>query len=221
VCGRIRQSHGYAEWKDRFHVEDFTEKAPLYPRYNLAPTQTVYAIRLNDDGKREICRLQWGLAPSRTAELGRMPAPINARADSVATKPTFRHAFKRRRCVVPVEGFYDWRRTGGPKQPFHIAAGETFPLAGVWDRWEHGGEILETCAIVTTEANELIGRIHDRMPVILDDADVETWLSGDVKVASKLMKPFPSERMMMFPVSTFVNNARNRGEQCIEPADVA
>ena len=100
MCGRIRQSRGYAEWKDRFHVQDFSEKAPLFPRYNVAPTQTVYAIRLDDAGKREICRLQWGLVPSWTAELGKFSAPINVRADSVATKPTFRHAFKQRRCTT-------------------------------------------------------------------------------------------------------------------------
>jgi len=111
---------------------------------------------LNDDDKREVCRLQWELVPSWTAKLGKFPAPINAGADTVATTPTFRRALKRRRCVVPVEGFYEWRRSGGPKQPFRIAA----------------GEILETCAIMTTEANELVGTIHDRMPVILDDAEL-------------------------------------------------
>src|SRR5262245_32952104 len=110
MCGRIRQSRGYHELKERFGVDEFTDKTPLFPRFNVAPTQPVIAIRLNGDSKRELCHLQWGLVPSWTAELGKMPAPINARSDGVASKPMFRQAFKRRRCVIPVDGFYEWHR---------------------------------------------------------------------------------------------------------------
>ena len=216
MCGRIRQNRGFKEWKERFEVEDFSERAPLFPRYNLAPTQTVHAIRMNDDGKREICELVWGFVPSWAAELGKMPAPINARSDGVATKPTFRHAFKRRRCIIPVEGFYEWHREGSKKQPYHFATTDgLFPLAAVWDRWERDGKSLESFAVVTTEANDVMAKIHDRMPVILDDADVGTWLSGDAKDAAKLMKPFAAERSSMYPVSTYVNNARNEGRSDI------
>jgi len=196
--------------------DDFHTKTPLYPKFNLAATQTALAVRLDDDGKCEVAELVWGFVPGWAAELGKMPAPINARSDGVATKPTFRHAFKRRRCIIPAEGFYEWRREGKTKQPFHIAAGETFPIAGIWDRWERDGKTLESFAVVTTDANELVSKIHDRMPVILDDADVETWLKGDPKDAAKLMKPFAAKRMTMYPVSTYVNNARNQGEKCIE-----
>jgi putative SOS response-associated peptidase YedK len=217
MCGRIRQNRGFKEWKDRFEVEDFSERAPLFPRFNLAPSQTVHAIRLSDDGKREICELVWGFVPSWAAELGKMPAPINARSDGVATKPTFRHAFKRRRCIIPVDGFYEWHREGSKKQPYHFATTAGLcPVAAVWDRWERDGKTIESFAVVTTEANALMAKIHDRMPVILDDSNVGTWLSGDPKDAAKLMKPFDVERSAMYPVSTYVNNARNEGVNCIE-----
>jgi len=177
---------------------------------------------LNNDSKRELCHLQWGLVPRWTAELGKMPAPINARSDGVASKPMFRQAFKRRRCVIPVDGLYEWHRQGKVKQPYHFATTDgLFPIAGVWDRWDRDGQELDTFAVVTTDANALMAKIHDRMPVILDDDDLETWMGGDAKVAAKLMRPFDPERMKVYPVSTFVNNARNQGEKCIEPAEVA
>ena len=140
MCGRIRQNRGFKERQERFDVEDFSERAPLFHRYDLAPTLPVHAIRLNDEGDREICELVWEFVPSWAAELGKMSAPINARSDGVTTKPTFRHAFKRRRCIIPVVGFYEWKREGSSKQPFHFATKDgLFPIAGVGDHRERDG----------------------------------------------------------------------------------
>lgn len=181
------------------------------PRFNIAPTQDVAAVRLVD-GKRQLAMFHWGLIPSWSKDAKLAYSTINARADSVATKPAFRSAFRKRRCLVLANGYYEWRKHGKAKLPYlcEVDGGEPFAFAGLWELWQG----LESCTIVTTEANEMAAQIHDRMPVILDSADFDAWL--DPAVDSQL-HPFPAERMSVRPVSTFVNNVRHEGPECIEP----
>jgi len=183
------------------------------PRYNIPPTATIPAVRLNE-GKRELAPLKWGLIPSwaKDAKL----AQINARGDTVATKPMFRYAYKKRRCLIPATGYYEWLREGKDKQPFlyEVDGGKPFAMAGIWEWWGGPeGEIapVESCAIITTNANELASEVHDRMPVILDAADYDTWL----RCEEVPLVPFASDRMTARPVNRYLNKAGNEGEQCV------
>jgi putative SOS response-associated peptidase YedK len=147
---------------------------------------------------------------------------INARAETVAEKPSFRTAFKRRRCIIPASGFYEWQKTANGKQPVFIHAADKSPLglAGLWEIWQGGdGSYLESCTIITTSPNSLMRPIHNRMPVILEPEDYATWLhpDPDPMVGLHLLRPFPAEKMTAYPVSTYVNSPRNEGEACIAP----
>jgi len=196
---------------------------PLEPRYNIAPTQPVLAVRLSKEGRRELAVMQWGLVPSwsKNPQIGsRM---INARAETVAEKPSFRSAFKRRRCIIPASGFYEWQKTANGKQPVFIHAADKSPLglAGLWEIWQGGdGSYLESCTIITTSPNTLMRPIHNRMPVILEPEDYATWLhpDPDPMVGLHLLRPFPAEKMAAYPVNTYVNSPRNEGEACIAAA---
>jgi putative SOS response-associated peptidase YedK len=189
------------------------------PRYNAAPTQRMPVVRIVDD-KRELALLRWGLIPSWAKDPKIGNSLINARGETVAEKPAFRSAFKARRCLVLVDGFYEWRKLpGGGKQPYRItmADGSPFAFAGLWERWDKGDEPLETFTIITTTANELVVPIHDRMPVILDPADYDAWLeSPDTAIPMALIQPYPARRMSAYPVSTRVNSPRNDDAAVIE-----
>ena len=194
----------------------------IRPRYNMAPTQDAPIVRVTDQD-RELTMLRWGLVPSWSDGPDSRYRMINARAETVATKPAFRSAFKLRRCLVPADGFYEWQKyewqkTDGGKQPYRIALqdGELFAFAGLWERWGvPRNEIVESFTIMVTEANEFMHPIHDRMPVILEAADYDQWLQGsDVE---QLLKPFPSDAMTAYPVSTYVNSPKNDDPACIEP----
>jgi putative SOS response-associated peptidase YedK len=156
----------------------------LPPRYNISPTQLVPAIRTNADGRRTLTSFRWGLVPSWAKDLKIGQSCLNARADTVATKPAFRSAFKRRRCLIPADGFYEWTAPPKNRQPYHVRLrdGSVFTFAGLWECWQppEGGDAVETCTIVTAEANGLIRPLHDRMPVILDGSDRDVWLKADV-----------------------------------------
>ena len=147
---------------------------------------------------------------------------INARAETVAEKPSFRAAYKYRRCLVPTDGFYEWQKTKEGKQPHLIgmADGTPFAFAGLWEHWERNGSVIESCTILTTDANELVSSIHNRMPVILEPADFDEWLSPKIQGGDKLrhlLRPFPAQGMKAFPVSTVVNNPRNEDPSCVVP----
>jgi putative SOS response-associated peptidase YedK len=191
------------------------------PRYNITPTQEVLAIRAAGAG-REFVNLRWGLIPSWAKDKKIGARLINARADGVADKPSFRSAFKSRRCLIPADGFFEWQKAGSKKQPYYVTLldGGPFAFAGLWERW-HGDEgDIQSCSIVTTDANELLRPLHDRMPVILDPKDFAAWLDqnpGPREEPLALLKPFPSEAMQAVPVSTTVINPRNQGPACIEP----
>jgi putative SOS response-associated peptidase YedK len=215
MCGRFTLRTPLSVLVTQFKIESY----PLWnERYNIAPTQDVLAIRY----PREVIALHWGLIPSWSKDARQ--AAINARSDSVATKPYFRAAWRRRRCLVLADGYYEWLRKGKVKQPYlyEVDAGKPFALAGLWESWSgpsgSAGPPLQSCAIITTEGNELTQAVHDRMPVILDADDYDAWLDPDTPSAEleSLLDSFPADRMSVRPASTFVNDARHEGPQCVE-----
>jgi putative SOS response-associated peptidase YedK len=197
------------------------------PRFNIAPTTQVAAVRpAGDAGGRELLRLRWGLVPHWTKDPEKGPLLINARAETVAEKPAFRTSFRSRRCLLLADGFYEWRKLPTGKQPYHfkVDEGAVFAFAGIWDRWESdGAEQIDSCAIITTRANELMRPVHDRMPVILGSESWDAWLDPhrseprSLEPLQALLHPFPTERMTGFPVSTLVNNPGNDVPACVDP----
>ena len=163
---------------------------------------------------------RWGLIPSWAKDPGIGSKLINARAETAAEKPSFRSAFKHRRCLIPATGFYEWGKTDSVKQPFFIRMQDTkpFAFAGLWERW-HGtnDSNIDSCTILTTEANDVLSTLHNRMPVILDPDAYELWLNTDKARLKRLMKPYRSEPLTVYPVSTYVNKPQNDDLKCIEP----
>ena len=196
----------------------------LQPRYNIAPSQEVLIVRLSAHGGRKAVRLRWGLVPSWAKDTTRAARCINARAETVDTLPTFRDAFKKRRCLVLASGFYEWRKvTAKEKQPRYITARDGRPMAfaGLWERWtpKDGGQPVETFAIITTAANALLSPLHDRMPVVLDEAKQAIWLGEQNAAPSELkamLQPYPPERMQVWPVDKRVGNVKNDDPALIE-----
>lgn len=220
MCGRYSLIADIGDLALRFEFEDYGFAQP--PRYNIAPTQPVLAVR--GGGFRLASYMRWGLVPSGSKRPLSGPPIINARAETLTVRPNFRSALIRRRCLVLADSFYEWQRDGGARQPVRIvlASGEPFAFAGLWDTWRNPqGEPVESCTIITTEANELVRSIHDRMPVILPQ-DVESlWLDEEMQDAAavtSLLTPYPSERMEAYEVSTLVNSAFNDGPELIAPA---
>ena len=211
MCGRFIQCTSGDRLAERFHLP----AAPnLMPRYNIAPSQSVGAIRIAADGGREWVTLRWGLIPAWAPEPRTAYRTINARAETVAEKPTYRQAFRCRRCLIPADGFYEWRKLGVRKQPYCIAPvdGQPMAFAGLWERWERDGQVLESCTILVTQANALVAPIHDRMPVILDPAAEARWLDPavtDPAVLRPLLVPCAPDRLRVWPVGTAVNATRH------------
>lgn len=199
----------------------FVEQPNFPPRYNIAPSQPVPVVRI-DHGERHFTLMRWGLIPGWAKQA---PATllINARAETIAEKPSFRGAFRHRRCLFPADGFYEWQaRKGGAKQPYFIsrADGKPMAFAGVWETWMPAdGSEIDTCAIVTTEANATLRPIHHRMPVVLDEADWEAWLDPTNRAddIAPLLRPSPDDRLTAWPVSTDVNAVANDEAHLIEP----
>jgi putative SOS response-associated peptidase YedK len=207
-----------------------SDKPELTPRFNIAPSQRVLVVRARDRATREGVSLKWGLVPPWAKDPSIGNRLINARGETVAEKPSFRDAFRRRRCLVIADGFYEWRASaskGTAKQPFWIHAADERPIAfaGLWESWQRAGaEVLETCAIITTSANSLMEPIHARMPVILNSADHQRWLdplrTGGPAIGElvSLLKPSPSEELQARAVDTYVNSPAHDGPACIAPA---
>ncbi|MDX1425850.1 MAG: SOS response-associated peptidase [Kiloniellales bacterium] len=197
--------------------------AALAPRYNIAPTQAVPACRADAGGERRLVDLRWGLVPRWAKDAKVAYRMINARAETVAEKPAFRDAFRRRRCLLPADGYYEWKRAGTRKQPYYLSRrdGSPFCFAGLWERWQRGdAEPIESCAIITTAADGLAADIHDRMPVILDEGDFARWLDpalDDTAALAPLLAPRAPDGMTYVPVSTLVNNPRVDEPRCITP----
>jgi putative SOS response-associated peptidase YedK len=220
MCGRFTLASPKEAIRELFPLFDLVD---LKPRYNIAPTQPIAAVRrLPESAQPESVYLRWGLIPSWAEDAKIGNRLINARAETVATKPAFRAAFRQRRCLILADGFYEWQKTGHAKQPYYIRRrdGKPFAFAGLWERFRGAEKPIESCTIVTTDANELMRPLHDRMPVILDRADFETWLAPAeqrTEMLQELLRPCPSDILAAYPISTQVNNPRNEGPACIEP----
>ena len=221
MCGRfaffVKGQFGYESLQ--------LPEPPRFERYNIAPSQDILAMRTAPEtGRPEWVMLRWGLVPFWSKEPGGKRPLINARAEGIEAKPSFRSPVRHRRCIVPASGFYEWGRQGTGKQPYCVrpAAAEVFALAGIWDHWEgKQGEVIESVAIITTSANELMQPIHDRMPVILEEEDVAEWIAPATKFekALTMLKPYSAARMMTYPVSSVVNSARHDGPECVARVD--
>jgi putative SOS response-associated peptidase YedK len=208
------------------NVIAYTFRVPLTDRvkrrFNIAPTQQAPVVRESASG-REVAVLRWGLVPFWAKDLKVGTSMINARAEGIEAKPAFRDAVKSRRCVVPATGFFEWQGEPGRKQPFAITVPgqELLAFAGLWERWKPAeGEAVETFTIVTTEANESVARIHDRMPVILPLDAVDTWLTAPPDEARSLLKPYAGP-LVLRPVGKFVSNVNNEGPECLADAPPA
>jgi putative SOS response-associated peptidase YedK len=206
--------------KEYFPILDLAE---VQPHYNIAPTQMVLAVRhLPQAGRPECVPLRWGLIPYWAEDMKVGPRMINARAETAATKSAFAPAFRQRRCLILADGFYEWQKNAGRKQPFYIrrADGKPFAFAGLWERWNKAEQPVESCTILTTDANDLVRPLHDRMPVILDPAAYDRWLDPtchDPTAIQGLLRPFAAASLTAYPVSTQVNNARFDDPVCVLP----
>jgi len=220
MCGRFTLTSPDSGIAAQFNL---LELPALEPRYNIAPTQPVAAVRMAaESAARELVLLHWGLIPfwAKDPQVG--SRLINARSETVADKPAFREALRRRRCLVVSDGFYEWQKLEGGKQPFYfrLREGGPFGFAGLWERWQGPEVAVESCTLITTEANDLMRSVHDRMPVILHPRDYDLWLDRGVRQSDLLLpmlRPYPSEEMLAYPVSRRVNNPDNDDPQCIEP----
>jgi len=225
MCGRFTLRTPLTVLAKQFQFDLEAASADVRPRYNIAPTQTVLAVRQIEQGsRREPVKLFWGLIPSWAKDNKGAYACINARSDSVATKPTFRLAFKKRRCLILAHGYYEWRKESKLKQPyfFEVDGGKPFAFAGLWDRWHdpEGTTLVESCTIVTTTPNELLEPLHNRMAVILKPHQFSLWLDPTMTRAEELIDTlvaYPADEMESFRVSKFVNNTRNNTPACIQP----
>ena len=220
MCGRYSLTREGEEIATLFRLD---VPPGIAPRYNIAPAQPLGAVIQNrDTGRIEWRHLHWGLIPTWAKDPSIGQRLINARSETAARKPSFRSAIRYRRCLVPADGFYEWKKQGGGKQPHHITLADNslFAFAGLWEHWQSGGgEEIESCTILTTTPNELMRTIHNRMPVMLAPEDHAGWLDPNKQDASEvveLLRPFPAELMMARPVGTYVNNPRNEGPRCLE-----
>ena len=192
-------------------------------RYNIAPMQDVPIIRRGPTGLRELVEVRWGLVPRWAKDPAIGNRMINARAETLAEKPSFRTALKRHRCLLPADGFYEWKQTpSGGKQPIHIGMkdGAPFAFAGLFERWlSPAGEVLDTCTIITTQSNALLAPLHDRMPVIVAPVAFDRWLDVANEDTAELLTPYPAEAMTYYPVSPRVNSVRNDDAKLIVRVD--
>jgi putative SOS response-associated peptidase YedK len=226
MCGRYRLSRRKQIIDE--HFDSVSGDEDWSPRYNIAPTQPIPVIRQNPkEPARELSLMKWGLIPSWSKDSSGAARMINARSETASTKPAFRDALKSRRCLIPADGFYEWRRNGKTKQPycFEVNDGELLAFAGLWDRWKDpNGNWMKTCSILTTMPNSMTSAVHDRMPVILAPDSYDLWLDPgmtDVHVASELLKPYDARLMRCYPTSTRINQVANDDEECCRPVEFA
>jgi putative SOS response-associated peptidase YedK len=220
MCGRYTLTSAPEAIRALFR---YTEQPNFPPRYNVAPTQPIPIVRLVE-GNRHFALVRWGLLPSWVKDPKSFTLLINARGESADEKPAFRAAMKRRRCLIPADGFYEWQKAGERKRPFYVRAksGKPLAFAGLWETWTGpNGEELETGTIVTTAANKTLAPIHDRMPVIVPPDGFDLWLDTanvDAKTAAALIAPAPENLLEAFEISTAVNRVANDNPKLIEPA---
>lgn len=224
MCGRFSLTTAGPILAELFAVDepDPAVLAIWRARFNIAPSQSVAAVRAAAEGKRRLDMLRWGLIPRWAKDPKSGPAPINARADTVAEKPMFKGLLKSRRCIVPADGFFEWKTEGKKKLPvyFQLRDRRPFGLAGLWEQWKGPEEVIESVTLMTTEPNDLVAAIHNRMPAILPPEAYTAWLEPaltDLAALLSLLGPFPASEMIATPVSTRVNAPTFDDPACIEP----
>jgi putative SOS response-associated peptidase YedK len=226
MCGRYRLS------RRKQIIEEYFDTSPWEddwsPRYNIAPTQPVPVIRQHPkEPARQLSLMKWGLIPHWAQDASGAARTINSRSETAAAKPAFRDPLKFRRCLIPADAFYEWKRTAKSKQPYcsEVNNGELFGFAGLWDRWKgSSGNWIRTCSILTTTPNAVTSTVHDRMPVILDPDSYDLWLDPgmtNVEAASEVLKPYDARLMRCYPISTRINYVTNDDEGCSAPVEVA
>ena len=217
MCGRYVLKSPASELAARFGLDEIVDVAP---RYNISPGTEIPTIRHSPEGKRVMHLLRWGLVPNWVKDPGVGAKLSNARGETVAEKPSFRDAFNRRRCLVPADGFYEWKAEGRQKQPyfFSLKSGEPFALGGVWESWRApNGDVLRTCCLITTGPNEIMLQVHDRMPVIVSPNDYAAWLTGEAVDALDLVRPYPPDEMQAWAVNKRVSRSGEEGADLILP----
>ncbi|HEY9785719.1 MAG TPA: SOS response-associated peptidase [Candidatus Obscuribacterales bacterium] len=227
MCGRYTLHHSTNEIVERFHVQQV--ELDLIPRYNIAPSHLVAVIaqKDGDSPKRSLQAFKWGLVPFWVKDVQKHKPFINSRCETLAEKPSFKAALVRRRCIIPADGFFEWKTTPRGKVPMYItlADGKPFALAGIWEEWKSpDGTPLRTCSIITVPANELMAQIHDRMPAILAPEQEDVWLDPDLRDKDKILSmlaPYDPQQMVAHPVSTLVNSPGTDSVRCIEKMDMA
>jgi putative SOS response-associated peptidase YedK len=218
MCGRFSLTVPERFFPRAFVFKDIPE---MQPDYNIPPGVDIWAVRnKNASDSQEIVKLRWGLVPFWANDPTIGNRLINARSETVRDKPAFKSAFESRRCLIPADGFYEWKRDGKLRIPhfFQRKGREPFAMAGLWEKWQSPfGERLESCTILTTAANELMRGLHHRMPVILDNNNMEAWLNPEsTKIhLQRLTTPYPAEAMEVFPVSSLVNSPKNNSPECL------
>lgn len=210
MCGRFVLDSTASELSQQFEVE---VDSSIPPRYNIAPSQSILTV-VQNTGKRTLSSMKWGLIPSWVKSLDSWKGNlINARAETVAEKPSFKGAFKYRPCLIPVSGFYEWSKD---KQPYYFKQEGLFALAGLWETWSNGEDELVTCTIITTKANTAAAKIHHRSPVIIPESQYQVWL-GNLEERTALLSDLPPVDLEIYPVSKMVNSPQNDSSECIQP----
>jgi putative SOS response-associated peptidase YedK len=222
MCGRFTLTQSAEVLAELFELDEVPK---FVPGYNIAPTQPIPVLRATKETRRQFDYLYWGLIPSWSKDPSIGARMINARAETVTEKPSFRTAFKRRRCLILADGFYEWQKTGSKKQPYYFQLKDhrPFGFAGLWEHWQSPeGDPIESCTIITTAANETMRPIHDRMPVILQPQDYDVWLDPTLQATEQLLpllRPYSDAEMQDYPVSTKVNSPQNDSPDCIQPLE--
>jgi len=226
MCGRYRLSRRKQAIEEYFDTDSWDED--WSPRYNIAPTQLVPVVRKKPkEAVRVLSLIRWGLIPSWAKDPSVAAGTINARSETASTKPAFADPLRFRRCLIPADGFYEWKRASGSRQPycFDVDEGQIFAFAGLWDRWKDpNGNWIRSCSILTTSPNTITSVVHDRMPVILDRDSYDIWLDPeitDVGSVTSLLKPYDARLMRCFPVSRRVNDVTNDDKECSAPSQPA
>ena len=213
MCGRFSLTPKIERVIEKLNIINSID---LAPSYNIAPSQDIAVVRAVND-QLVISTMRWGLIPGWMKELPKGSPLINARGETVAGKPSFRSAYKKRRCLIPADGFYEWQKTQNSKQPYYIQLKDKslFTFAGLWEQWQNGGQTIESCTIITTDANDDMKSIHHRMPVIIAQAYYAHWFHGTDP--QDVLIPYPNGELRAYPVSIYVNSPKNSGPSCIEP----
>jgi len=225
MCGRYRLSRRKQIIEEYFDASDWQDD--WSPRFNIAPMQPVPVIRQHPkEPVRQISTMRWGLIPNWARDASIASGTINAKSETAANKPAFRDPLRLRRCLIPADGFYEWKRAARSKQPFcfEVNHGELFAFAGIWDGWKNpDGQWIKTCSILTTTPNAVTAGVHDRMPVILDPSGYDLWLDPrmqNVVAISELLKPHDAQLMRSYPVSSRLNHVTNDDADCSRPVDL-